>query len=205
MSRARAEGEGKTAAGTTVGERWQVLAERVVYEHRPWLRLVEQDVLLPSGVRIDRYILSDVPDVAMIFGITDAGEVIFVEQYKHGTGRASLDLCAGYIDDEDESPAAAARRELREETGYVADEWTDLGGFVVDPNRGPARVYYFLARGCRLAGRQELDATEDLAVRLIPLAEAAQLAASGRVSSLSTAAGIALAIQFMRLSDQPGA
>ena len=87
---------------------WRILDERLIYEHRPWLRLVEQDVQLPNGVVIEKYLLSEMSDVVMIFAVTMDGHVLFVEQYKHGIGRLSLDLSAGYMDAEDPSPLAAA-------------------------------------------------------------------------------------------------
>ena len=181
---------------------WHVLDERVVYQHLPWLTLIEQDVRLPNGLVIKKYLLSEMPDVAMIFAITEGNEVIFVEQYKHGMGRPSLDLSAGYIDGEDASPLAAAQRELLEETGYVSHEWTHLASLFIDPNRSKALIHYFLARHCRRAGEPHLDPTEDLRVRLIPLEEVEQLAQRKRVLTVSTLAGIALGMQSLRRSAE---
>jgi ADP-ribose pyrophosphatase len=176
---------------------WRVLAERVIYERRPWLKLSEQDVELPSGVVIQNYLVTEVPEVAMIFALTEERDVLFVEQYKHGLRGLSLDLPAGYIDEEDPSPFEAARRELLEETGYESDDWTTLASLAFDPNRSTARMHYFLARGCRRVAGQSLDSTEDLLVQHVPLDALAELAANGRVRTVSTAAGIALATQML--------
>ena len=101
---------------------WNTLSERVVYERLPWLRLIEQDVKLPNGIVIENYLITEAPDVAMVFAVTESDEVIFVEQYKQGMREISLDLSAGYIDKSDPSPLSAARRELEEETGYIAED-----------------------------------------------------------------------------------
>jgi ADP-ribose pyrophosphatase len=174
--------------------RWRILAERLVYEHRPWLSLVEQDVELPNGLVIEKYLRATTPAVAMVFGITQSHHVIFVEQYKHGVGRLSLDLSAGYIEDDDPSPLVAAQRELEEETGYVSEDWTHLASLAIDPNRSDAEFHFYLARECWLGGRQHLDPTEELRVQLIPLEEVGRLASHGGVRTLSTTAGIALAL-----------
>ncbi len=179
-------------------ERWRVLAERQIYAHRPWLVLREQDVALPNGVTIERYLLTDVPEVVMIFAITEDERALFVEQYKHGIGRMSLDLSAGYVDDEDPSYLAAAQRELREETGYVSDHWVHLADLASEPNRSSTRHHYFLAWDCRLAGAQRLDATEALSVRSIPLSEVESLPFDGGVVTVSTSAGIALGLYYWR-------
>ena len=178
---------------------WRVLDERVVYEQRPWLRLREQDVELPNGTVINKYLLTDVREVAMIFAVTTEDEVLFVEQYKHGLGSSSLDLCAGYMDAEDPSPLATAQRELAEETGYTSDQWTHLGSLYFNPNWSNAQFHFFLARQCRPAGGQHLDPTEELRVRRIPLDEVDDLVGSGQVRTVSTVAGIALGLRFLRL------
>jgi 8-oxo-dGTP pyrophosphatase MutT (NUDIX family) len=177
---------------------WRVLAERLIYEHLPWLRLREQDVALPSGVTIQRYLLTDSPDVVMMFAVTTDLQALFVEQYKHGIERLSLDLSAGYMDAEDTSPLAAAQRELREETGYVSEHWAHLATLAPEPNRSQARHHFFLAWDCRRAGAQHLDATEELRVRLIPLDAVETLAFCGDVLTVSTTAGIALGMRFWR-------
>ena len=176
---------------------WQVLDERLIYEHWPWMRLFEQDVRLPNGAVIRKYLRTEGPEVAMVFAVTEAGEAIFVEQYKHGIGRLSLDLSAGYIDETDLSPLAAAQRELAEETGYVAQRWSHLASLVIDPNRSDTHFHFFAAQGCRLAGAQHLDPTEELRVHLIPLPEVEHLVQQGRVGTVSTMAGIALGLQLL--------
>ena len=181
---------------------WRILDERVVYEHLPWLKLTEQDVRLPNGVIIERYLLSETPDVVMMFAVTVGGEAIFVEQYKHGMKRLSLDLSAGYMDDEDDSPLSAARRELEEETGYISDAWTHLASQVIDPNRSGARIHYYLATECRPAGTQHLDATEELRVQMVPLSDVESLAPEGKVATVSSTAGIALGLHELKKTRQ---
>ena len=125
----------------------------------------------------------------MVFAVTQNEDVLFVEQYKHGAGTSMWDLPAGYVD-EGETPFTCARRELEEETGYLADDWRDMGGWLIDPNRTDARFHYYLALGARSDGQQHLDATEDIAVHHVPLAEVQSVLAAGQVQSLATWAGI---------------
>jgi len=193
-------GAGKKTRDTVAEhpERWRILRERLIYEHQPWLTLREQDVELPNGLVIERYILTDSPDIVMMFAITEGHQALFVEQYKHGIGRLSLDLSAGYMDAGDPSPLSAAQRELHEETGYVSEHWAHLASLASEPNRSSVRFHYFLAWDCRPAGAPHLDATEDLRVHLIPLEEVEDLAFNGRVGTVSTAAGIALGLRYWR-------
>jgi len=158
--------------------------------HRPpWLHLDEQEVELPNGQTIEGYLLTAIPEVSMVFAVTSDQHILFVEQYKHGAGTTMWDLPAGYVD-EGEGPSTCARRELEEETGYLADDWRDLGGWLIDPNRTQARFYYYLALDAHPAGRRHLDVTEDIVVHRVPLAEVQSVLADGRVKSLATWAGV---------------
>lgn len=151
---------------------WEVDESRLVYDQPPWLRLWEQDVTLPTGTTIPRYVIMERREAVLIFAIIKDNHVILLEQYRHGIAKAELGLPAGYIEADDLSPLARAQHELREETGYMARQWEPLGAFVIDPNRTNARYFYFLARDCYPGAKRQLeDAEVDLAVRLVPLTD----------------------------------
>jgi len=178
--------------------KWTVRSTRTLLQRPPWLHVEEQDVELPNGYVIEGYLLTPIPQVSMVFAVTDDEHVLFVEQYKHGAGTVMWDLPAGYVDG-GEDPATCARRELEEETGYLADDWHYLpapageaqaGGWLIDPNRADACLYYYLALNARPDGRRHLDTTEDIAVHRVPLADVPSVLTDGRVRSLASWAGI---------------
>ena len=107
------------------------------------------------------------PDWVNVVAVTARGEVVLVRQFRHGTGKPTLEIPGGAVDPGDRSPLAAAKRELREETGYAARYWTKLG--VVDPN--PAfqtnACTTFLAEGAHLAGDADPDEGEELDVVVV--------------------------------------
>jgi 8-oxo-dGTP pyrophosphatase MutT (NUDIX family) len=106
------------------------------------------------------------PDWVNVVAITEDRRMILVEQYRHGTNRVTVEIPGGAVD-EGEGPAAAAARELEEETGYRADDLVHIG--MVHPN--PAFLtnscWTFLALGCRPVGEICPDASEEIAVRLV--------------------------------------
>lgn len=149
---------------------WRVRSETCAYRNEPWLTVWEQEVELPNGTVIPDYLVTRIPDVAMIFAVTPDNQVLLVEQYKHGVGRWLYDLPAGYID-AGEDPFEAARRELREETGHDTDDWSPLCEVYFDENRNARKFYYYLARGAHHCTEQNLDATEEIRVHRVPVAE----------------------------------
>jgi 8-oxo-dGTP pyrophosphatase MutT (NUDIX family) len=102
----------------------------------------------------------------MVVALTDEGQAVLVRQYKHGCGQVVCECPAGYIH-AGEDAAAAAARELREETGYEAAALEPLASLFASPATMPHRMHLFLARGLRVAGRQALDPAEDIEVLLV--------------------------------------
>ena len=176
---------------------WQIIRSQVLIDRQPWLRLVEQDVRLSNGCVIEGYLLAQAREYAMTFALTDQGSVPLVQQYKHGLGGLSYDLPAGYLDTGEE-PLACAQRELREETGYVADDWRHLTSVVLDSNRGNTRAHLFFARGARQVAAPHLDDTEDLATRFLAPDEILAMIHSGELDSVASVTCALLAMDILR-------
>ncbi|MGI4875961.1 MAG: NUDIX hydrolase [Janthinobacterium lividum] len=108
---------------------------------------------------------------AVILATTDAGEVVLVEQVRRALGRRTIELPAGLVgDDGNFDAAAAAERELHEETGFTATSWTDVGAFATSPGMSSEMFQLFRARGLvRTADGGGVDG-EDIVVHVVPLA-----------------------------------
>ena len=155
---------------------WTVLQSRYLLK-RWWLNLREDRVQLPSGVVLEEYHVLEYPDWACIVCLDTDGQLVMVRQYRHAIRETILELPAGAIDS-GEDPLATAKRELLEETGYEADDWTYLGRCAPDPSRHAHDAHLFVARGARRTAPPALDASEDLLVETHPLADV--LAAADR-------------------------
>ena len=137
------------------------------------------------------FFVLDGGDWCNIIPVTAEGDVVMVRQFRHGTREVTLEVPGGLVDPTDASPLEAARRELAEETGYVAEVVEPIG--VVHPN--PAiqrhRCHSFVARGARLAGSPRLDDREDIEVVRVPLASLPGRIAAGEITHALTVVAFA--------------
>ncbi|RLC31366.1 MAG: NUDIX hydrolase [Deltaproteobacteria bacterium] len=133
-----------------------------------------------TGLTYDCYILESTPWVNVI-ALTPHEEVILVRQYRHGIRDLTMEIPGGLVDAHD-TPEAAARRELREETGYQSDEWIPLGSVFPNPAIQNNRCYTFLARDVVYSGQQQLDEMEDIEVLYRPLKEIPDLIRGGEIN-----------------------
>ena len=117
-------------------ENWRTHARRTVLQAGDgrFLKVEYHTVELPNGHVIENWPWLITPDYVNIVAETVDGEFICFRQTKYAVPGLSLAIAGGYLEPE-EDPLAGAQRELLEETGYVAGEWTPLGEYAVDGNR----------------------------------------------------------------------
>jgi len=123
----------------------------------------------------------EAPDWVNVVALTDDDEAVLVRQFRHGTEATTLEIPGGSVDPSDPSPRAAAKRELREETGYVARRWSLLGAVEPNPAIQSNSCWTFLAEGARLAGDADPDEGEELEVVLVPRSRLDSLVRAGKI------------------------
>lgn len=170
---------------------WPTLSSRTVYENR-WIVVREDDVVRPDGSAGIYGVVEVRRPAVFVVAVTEADEVVLVDVDRHTVGR-SLEVPAGGTDGED--PLVAARRELREETGFEADDWRELGRSFALNGICRAPEVVFLARGLRRVGSNEHDQVEEgiAEVRLVPWARVLDMVRDGTITDGETHAALLLA------------
>lgn len=172
---------------------WVTHGSRGVYANA-WIEVREDRVTGPGGDGIYGVVRMQHPAVFVV-AVDDEDRICLITLDRYTTG-TSIEVPAGGSDGED--PLVAARRELREETGLEADEWTPLGTMQALNGIAEAPEHVYLARGLTPAGRVDDAArTQDEegieAVSWVPFPDALEMIADGRISDGETIAAIAYA------------
>jgi len=175
---------------------WTICGQKDVYDN-PWIRVTEYDVINPGG---GKGIYGKVHFKHLAVGVLPIDElwnIWLVGQYRFTLDQYSWEIPEGG-GRMDEDPLEAAKRELLEETGLVAGEWTKISTLHLSNSVSDELGYIFLARGLRQYAA-EPEETEQIVVRKIPFSEAVEMTESGEITdSLSVAAIQRVQIMLMQ-------
>ncbi|HDD24489.1 MAG TPA: NUDIX hydrolase [Chloroflexi bacterium] len=180
---------------------WRTVSRRTVLEYRPYLVVEEHVVELPDGRVISHWPWVITPDYVNVVAITEHGKFLCFRQTKYGIGGLSLAPVGGYLEP-GEPPLEAAQRELLEETGYQASNWTSLGVYRVDGNRGAGMAWFFLAQNAHPVAQPCADDLEEQELLLLDRAEMEAAAMVGEFKLVPWTAIVLLALQHLRLQER---
>ncbi len=181
---------------------WKLIDSNTVFD-TPWYRIRKDRVQLPSGVIIDDYYVSELPNVALVFPITPEMEVVFVRQYRHPVQRVLTELPAGTFDKNKETPQAAAGRELLEETGYTAKNFQPLATIFEYPTKDSHSIDIFLARDARQITKPKTQRVEDIEILKIPLSQTLAMVYGGQIQVSGSITAIFLSVHALGLNQKP--
>ncbi len=163
------------------------------------LHVCDDAVELSNGHIASRELIRHVGAVCVL-PLTDDGRVIVERQFRYPVDKILTEIPAGKLDSKEENPEEAARRELREETGYTAEELIPLGVFYPAPAYSDEAIHMYLARGLH-EGSQDLDPDEFLEPKLVPLTELVDQVLAGQIPDIKTQAAV-LRAYCMQLRNQ---
>lgn len=149
-------------------------------------RIVDETATDPSGFQIRRFIVRH-PGSAVMMAVDANDRVLLVRQFRLPAERNLWELPAGRLDP-GESPLEAARRELREETGYTAKKWVKLVSFWPSPGYVDEKMNLFLALDL-VEGEQHPMPDERIEKRWFPKTELGNLIRAGKIQDAKTIIG----------------
>lgn len=159
---------------------WPKLSSRALANYRIFSLRSDLKVNPRTGGQHDFFVI-DCPDWVNVIALTPDGRVVMVEQYRHGSNTVELEIPGGVMDPHERDPVAAGLRELREETGFEGQQARLIGKIFPNPAIQSNTCHTLLVEECVLKHELELDHSEDITVRLVPVGQLPELMASGHI------------------------
>ncbi len=166
---------------------WRRLNSQSVYDN-PWIEVFHDKVLTPGQTQGIYGRVHFKSKAIAIVPIDDEGCTYLVGQHRYPLDAYSWELPMGGCSS-DEEALVAAKRELREETGFTAGHWQQIQRIHTSNSITDEEGVVFVATDLS-AGEQALEVTEDISVKRLPLAEAIQWALDGRISDVISVAAL---------------
>jgi ADP-ribose pyrophosphatase len=171
---------------------WKTLSRRLAFDASPYLRVFREEVEVAPDCVIPDFWQVELRSFVVVVPVQPDGQIVTMMGYRHGPRRVCLSLPGGFIDP-GETPEAAARRELTEETGLSPSRLLCLGDFVDNGNQRGGHGHYFLALDCLQTAIREEDPTESAALSAMAPKDVDAALTSGRFGVIHHVAGWCLA------------
>lgn len=156
-------------------------------------QIVLKTFALPNGL-VETFFVDKGKDSVEIFAITNDKKIIVVKQFRAGNEKEQIELPGGGVEDQ-EDVLEAAKRELKEETGYVGEEMIQLASVPYSPYSEGKR-HLFMAYNCRKISELDLDPNEILKVGLVELEKFKEMVRQAEIRGFETSM---LALDRMKL------
>jgi ADP-ribose pyrophosphatase len=169
---------------------------RTLHEWAAW-RLVEREFCDPEGNGFSRTFV-DSPGVVAIAAVDGDRQLVMVRQYRPALDMVLWEIPAGMRDVEGETPLDCAKRELREETGYVGSTWRQIGQVAQSPGTSNSVAELYLASDLQ-RGEASPQGPEEMSssIHLVDLDEAVRMVERGEVINSLAIIGILRAVSMV--------
>ena len=176
-----------------------VVTDTELLGQSPILAVRRDTLTMPGGGQATREVVEHFGAVA-IAAVDDQGRIAMVRQYRHSVRRRLLELPAGLLDIADEDPVVGARRELAEEAGLEAENFSVIADLVTSPGFCEEACRVYLATGLREVARPDSEGDEeaDMTFEWVDLDEARARVLRGEITNSIAVAGVFAASEVVQ-------
>ncbi len=180
-----------------MSEIWKTRSFEVLLERPPWFEVLVEEVELPGGKIVSDYHQIRMPQYTAVFAVTKDQKIMVMRCYRHAVGEVTLTMPGGMLEVE-ENPMDGIKRELLEETGYIADKWESLGSFWGNSTRGCGTYHLFFAKGAHQIQLPNSGDLEELELLLWNKSEVESAIDRGQAKSLGVITMLLLGLRFLK-------
>ncbi len=175
--------------------KWTIKKDKNIFKSH-FIQLTESDVITPKS-KPGKYISLKIRDGVAVLPVDENGYVYLIEEFSFVLNKSLLTAPKGAIEDGEE-PITAAKRELKEEVGFEAEEWKYLGETKRLPNLMECSAHLFIAKKLKKS-KMSLDDDEDITIKKVKFEDAYKLALESKITEDSSCVLILRAKEFLKI------
>jgi ADP-ribose pyrophosphatase len=160
---------------------WQTLESHLTYQDK-FIKLRTDRCLSSRGNLVEKYHVLEYDDWVNAIVLTENFDCVVLQEYRHGVGAVRLGFPSGSVEEDETDFLRAIKRETLEESGYRSENWLAISSLEVNPGIQNNKLHSFLAYNAVATSAQNLEATEDIEVTLMPFTKLLQGIRTGQLS-----------------------
>jgi len=160
-------------------KKWDIVTSEKIESNKIFSVRKDTSVSPLTGNEHDFFVV-EAPHWINVIALTENDEVVLIEQYRHGSQSVTVEIPGGMVDP-GEKPLQTAKRELLEESGYIGENWLQIGEVFPNPAMQNNRCFTFLATNCKKVGQTNFDTTEYIITYTRPSSEIPKLVSQGKI------------------------
>ena len=174
--------------------RWKLVSQKTILRAKLF-DVKKIDFETKTGKKKIHHIAERTP-IALVFPLTDSYEIYLISEYRYMLNKTVLQAVAGHVERK-ETAIAAAKRELKEETGITAHQLEEIARIEMSGSVFRSKASLFLAKGLEM-GDNKLDEDEEISLVKIPLDKAVEKVMAGEINHSASMVGILLLDKLRR-------
>lgn len=167
-----------------------ILQHREVLFSNEYIELIKDSAVASNNLVIPDYYSINTRHAVIVVALDKDLNIVLKREYRHPLNDILIELPAGTIEEDESDGLSVAKRELKEETGYISNDWTYLGTYVESPSKTNTEISLYLAQNSTKASEQSLDESEDIEVLIVPFNEAVEMCMNNTIRVNSSISGI---------------
>ena len=180
--------------------KWELLDSKILFEDK-WIKIRQDRCRTKNDLIIDPYYVLEYPDWVHLICIDTNSKILVTKQYRHGNKSINYEIPCGVVDKNDAAPLAAAKRELKEETGFVSDNFEKIITYSPNPSNHSNALHCFIVKDLKQTDDCDCDESEEIEFEFLSFQEIMNLINDGKFSQSMHVSALFMALYHLNLID----